>query len=278
MTNVLLYSLLGESTLKWIAEHMEQKVEVIRCRNGVFSKTVPDIDILIRFATVASCGARVTYNYSKAIALASNKGKTREHLFTNGVPVPTPGDDTLPCIGRPNKHRGGRQVFFCKTRADIEVAREEGAEYFSAYYNKTREYRVHVAHGQVLILNEKVTREGEEYKRDLVVWNHALNDFRFDVVRWKQWPIEVVKLAIKAIGVVGLDFGAVDILAEPKDPDLPPAVVCEINTAGTADSDYTASRYAIYFDWLLGAESRRTPFDVRSKNPVDYAFKGKRKK
>lgn len=277
MTNVLLYSHLGGPTLNWIAKHMQQEAKIIQCRNGIFSKVVPDIDILVRFATIAACNARVTYNPSKAIALASDKARAREHLFVNGVPVPSPGHMILPCIGRPRRHRGGRQVFFCQTRADVEVACEEGADYFSAYYNKTREYRVHVCHGQVLIVNEKVTREGEEHKRNLVVWNHALNDFRFDVVRWKQWPVEVVRLAIKAIRVTGLDFGAVDILAEPKDSDLPPAVVCEINTAGTADSDYTASRYALYFDWLLGARSRRVPFDVRSENPVDYAFKRKKK-
>ena len=216
--------------------------------------------------------AERVYNQAAAIAIASNKLRCRRVLEQAEIPVPEESMTAFPVVGRTVKHRAGRGFWLCNSEDDIGRAVARGARYFSVFYPKQNEYRVHIAHGSVLYVQEKVPRESEEYKRDWPIWNHAINDFQFRIIRWSYWPLDIILLATKAVSTVGLDYGAIDIMANPKEDGFPPAVVCEINTGMSIDSDYSAIMYQTYFRWLLEEHPEESLKPVSNK-PQGYAFK-----
>jgi len=59
-----------------------------------------------------------------------------------------------------------------------------------------------------------------------VAWNVAQGG-RFGVVRWGDWPLEVIKVALKAFSVTSLDFGGVDVMVDGEGK----AYCIEINSA-----------------------------------------------
>jgi len=214
----------------------------------------------------------MVYNPASAIAIASNKLRCRTVLEEVGVPVPELSMTAFPVVGRTIKHRAGRGFWLCNNEAEVGNAVAQGARYFSAFYPKMNEYRVHVAHGAVLYVQEKLPRAGEEFKREWPVWNHALGDFLFHIVQWSYWPLEVILLAVDSVNSVGLDYGAVDIMANPSKEGFAPAVVCEINTGMSIDSEYSATMYQLYFRWLFET-CPEEPLKPVSSKPQDYAFK-----
>ena len=242
---------------------MRNKPKIYTIKNGEWSPNRPEnINILIRWATTAETPmANVTYNLTDSIRLASDKAECRRVLGEAGIPVPVSSEHP-PCVGRTRKHRRGSGFWYCETDEDVLQAKREGAVYFSAFYPKTEEYRVHVAHGRALAVSEKIGNRG------YIIWNKSLNDFRFENLRWKMWPRKIVKMAIQSCEAIGLDYGAVDVLAKPRDYRLEPAVVCEINTSPML-GDYISRRYGEYFDWLLEADNRRYHLDNERK----YIFK-----
>ena len=214
----------------------------------------------------------MVYNQASAIAIASNKLHCRRVLEEAKVPVPEMSMTSFPVVGRTVKHRAGRGFWLCNNDDEVGRAVAQGARYFSAFYPKQNEYRVHVAHGAVLYVQEKLPREGEEYKRDLPVWNHAINDFLFYIVRWSYWPLHVILLAVNSVNTVGLDYGAVDIMANPSKEGFEPAVVSEINTGMSIDSNYSATMYQTYFRWLIEESPEESLKPIGSK-ASSYAFK-----
>ena len=130
--------------------------------------------------------------------------------------------------------------------------------YYSEFYPKTKEYRVHVASGKAIIVAEKVV---EEEKQDNVVWNLGDEGVceEFNTLRWSEYrEIEpIIKTASLACKSLGLDYGAVDIVAYPNDrqDELPPVAVLEVNTAPRLE-EYGISRYVQYFTILLKSNER----------------------
>ena len=241
-------------------------------------------DLMIRWGCTASIGTdcRLVYNKAEGIRLASNKGKCRDILYQNNIAVPEPVDLTpllrgtdwgvsFPLVVRPTFHQKGKNFLLFNNFSDFmsgwqRVSRLD-QPYASRFYPKTTEYRVHIAHGKVLIVQQKLqtsVTNGEN-------WSHG-NGYSFEVVGWKQYRKDIVDLAVKTIEVLGLDFGAVDIMADPLDSSLPKAVVCEVNTSPRLEG-YTAERYAEYFDWLIQNKETRH-FDIpEGLSARHYAFK-----
>lgn len=279
--NVLLLSRNGWKTTDEVHSRMNQPLTRLRCQNGVWSPSAPaePIDILIRWASRVNLPARVVYNRARAIGTASNKAGARMILQDSGVNTPRTstvrlgrfvGPGPMPWVLRPPTHQGGEDFYLVDSVNELREVPYGDGWYVSEFYPKQSEYRVHVAHGKVLLVNEKVPREGEEYRREEPIWNHATNNFYFRVLRWSQWPISVVREAIKATETLGLDYAAVDVMAEAPDHRYD-CVICEINTSPTLEG-YAAKRYARYFDWLLSREQRRPHFEVDTNNWQDYAF------
>jgi glutathione synthase/RimK-type ligase-like ATP-grasp enzyme len=243
------------------------------------------IDTLIRWGSIArSGGSNTTYNRARGIRSASDKGGARLLLQENDIPVPRTvqrwadlsglAELNYPVVVRPNRHNGGNQFFLCDNAVEVgRACAKIGLRlepYYSEFYPKQNEYRVHVVSGRVLIVNEKVPRDGEEHRREEPIWNHSTNNFYFQVLRWRDWPIEVIKVAIAATKALGLDFAGVDVMANA--PDREPAVVCEVNTAPSVNEPYSSDKYAAYFKWLL-QESREWE-EINSNHAPDYAFRG----
>lgn len=108
------------------------------------------------------------------------------------------------------------------------------------YRKKKKEYRVHVAFGKVIDVQEKRKRTDFEGDTDYAVRNHhtgwvycredvAVSDVRDGI-------------AIRAVGVLGLEFGAVDIIYNEHSDAY---ILLEINTApgleGTTVEKYSAA-------------------------------------
>lgn len=262
--SAIVYYFPARKTVKRITRKIRDRPKLFTARNKRWYPIKPkNIDVLIRWGTtVKSPKANVTYNCAEAIKLASDKARCREVLLKAGVAVPTPTENP-PCIGRTRKHEEGNGFWFCKTKKEVEKAKKEGAVYFSIFYPKTVEYRVHVAHNKVLLVSRKIGNP------KLIIWNKTANNFKFEVLRWSEWSENIINLAIKAVSVIRLDYGAVDIMAKPKDKRFKPAVVCEINTSPEL-GQYASRKYAQYFDWLLESPSRKYHLDNYNN---DYIFR-----
>lgn len=109
------------------------------------------------------------------------------------------------------------------------------------YIKKKDEYRVHVGKGgKIISLQQKKRRQGFE-NPNWQVRNHG-NGFVY--VRDNINPPEqVVNVALQAFSVLGLDFGAVDVIWNEHDKR---AYVLEINTAPGLEGQ-TVKDYADYF-------------------------------
>lgn len=283
--NIIISKRTSKKTIGEVLSYMDNPPSSIwyRLSRHGFTEPPPDeADLMIRWGCSSSIRteSEIEYNKREVIQLSSNKGKCRQYLYDNGIPVPKPIDlsrvnseEDLPFVVRPTFHQKGKDFLIFRNISDIlndgyKINRLENP-YASRFYPKTTEYRVHVGHGKVLVVQQKVqTSEpvGEN-------WSHE-NGYTFEVVGWKSYRKEIVDLAVKTIEVLGLDFGAVDIMADPLDSSLPIAVVCEVNTSPRLEG-YTAQRYAKYFDWLVNTHETRhfeIPKDLRARH---YAFKNR---
>lgn len=190
-------------------------------------------------------------NTARAIEQASNKILCRKLLQEAGLPVPKLTETEFPVIGRPYKHHSGHGFYVCHNQLEVWRAKEKGAQYFSKYYPKKNEYRVHVAGGKCILVSVK---EGDKTK---MIWNKRKNGFTFRHMRRNEWLdnshlINIVRASKKAIKVLGLNFGAVDILADAHE-GLPSFVICEVNTA-PALSPLALTKYVNYFKRKLGLD------------------------
>lgn len=184
------------------------------------------------------------------------------------------GNMVFPLIGRTNFHQGGKGFWLCLTRQQVDRAVHDGAQYFQTYIDIKSEYRLHVAFGKVIYAVRKVenpTESGWIAQRKEKVMDYAtknnvnLDENTLDYVLGKLvkdvvlpdrivrsnkrgWKFSSVTLnnvstalknaAVKAVEVLGLDFGAVDCALTP---DSLPFMI-EINSGpglkGTALQKY----------------------------------------
>lgn len=126
------------------------------------------------------------------------------------------------------------------------------SDFYTKYFPKTHEYRAHVFKGKLIDLTQKRLQNGvaQVEDRDSVArivrsldngWIHA-HSFDLGPVQ----KAEIEKSAVAALDSLGLDFGAVDILAKvsAKHPQRPPVLaVCEVNTAPGLANEQTLAAY-----------------------------------
>lgn len=178
-----------------------------------------------RIRVVRSSEGDVNWGRSRAntrlnpdISKTTNKRVMRQLFAENNVPMPklVRGHDytdptsgyTLPIVGRPDTHSKGRGFWLCRTETDVVRAmqgtrKKRGATHFMEYIEAPREYRVHIFKGKSIRLSEKKFGvQGETSHGNYVTIKPA-------------HPVKHVRAAAKkAVAAVGLDFGAVDILAD----------------------------------------------------------------
>ena len=163
------------------------------------------------------------------ITNSTNKRVMRELFAEHGVPMPKlqthpiwdfkPNGELLtPLVGRPDKHMKGRGYWLCNSIKDVQRAlrgtrRKAAATHFMEFVESDHEYRVHVFKGKSIRISEKKFT-GENFHDYTTI--KPTGDIK-----------QVRKAAKQAVMALGLDFGAVDILADSDDK----AYVLECNAS-----------------------------------------------
>lgn len=206
---------------------------------------VPELENVIRWGSTRPLTVSgIEINTAEAITKASNKAGCRKLLLENGIPVPKPTETEFPLIGRTAKHSQGRGFFYIKNEADLFYAKLNGASYFSEYYPKQNEYRVHVAGGKCILMSVK------EGNKSALVWNKRKSGFTFRHLRRSVWLEnellrDVVRASKRAVVLLGLDFGAVDVMSGAQGHPQP-FLISEVNTS-PALSPLATSKYIKFF-------------------------------
>jgi hypothetical protein len=152
----------------------------------------------------------------------------------------------LPVVGRTNFHQSGKGFWLCLTKSHVDKAISDGAQYFQEYMDIKAEYRIHVMFGKIICAvkkeenpsvegwvaqrKEKIDAYAEKNNVDLHedTVNYVLNrlvkeavlpdrivrsnkrGWKFSGVTLHSLNAELKNTAIRAVEVIGLDFGAVD--------------------------------------------------------------------
>jgi len=107
---------------------------------------------------------------------------------------------------------------------------------YSKYFQKTHEYRVHVFNGKVIHWQQKRKMSQEKLQEYGFVYNKMIRSYNNGWVFCTDNLDELISKnqielnCINAVGNLGLDFGAVDVLVN-KVRDIETSAICEINTA-----------------------------------------------
>lgn len=164
------------------------------------------------------------------ISNSTNKRRMRELFAEHSVPMPKlytkqevyeilaplhEGQHGHHFVGRPDTHMKGRGFWHVRTIGDLRRAsdgtrRKKPATHFMEYIEAPREYRVHIFCGKSIRISEKDHTAFHEYTT--IKPTHNIEHVR--------------KAAKQAVKAVGLDFGAVDILADDNN-----CWVLEVNSA-----------------------------------------------
>lgn len=174
-------------------------------------------------------------NKPDAIRKASNKLKSFELFQEAGVTIPpffTSKEPALEFMGA-----GQANSIVCRTQlnghsgAGIIIASNPGelvdAPLYTAYVKKQEEYRYHVFMGQVVDIQRKARKR--DVPDDAVNWQVRNLDGGFIFAREGVVASPVAsEEAIKAVGALGLDFGAVDLIYNAREDKY---YVLECNTA-----------------------------------------------
>lgn len=157
------------------------------------------------------------------ISKTTNKRIMRQLFKEYDVPMPYLYEQTpfvYPVVGRPDVHTRGRGFWKCNNILDVKKAlkgtrKKKAATHFMEYIEAPREYRVHIFQGKSIRISEKSFGET------------GLTAHGNYITRKPQHNVNHVRAAAKkAVEAVGLDFGAVDILANDTD-----CWVLEVNSA-----------------------------------------------
>src|SRR3989339_239328 len=226
---------LGRTSCREICKGVKDLVVVRNDKPTEATKTwFVSVDTLFRWGCTSSLeelGIKAVHiiNSAAAIHTVNSKGTFREILAGVGLAPKTfvsgGGDDnlSLPVIIRPVKHAQGKHCYYCDTYLQMAMAIEEikGDYYISEYIPKVAEYRVFVAQDRAVWVAKKIPKDPVQ-----IAWNVA-QGATFENVSWGDWPLKVIKNAIKCHQLSGLDFSGVDMMVGPDG-----GVYClEINSA-----------------------------------------------
>lgn len=235
----------GTKSCPSMAEKLGDAVAVLN------TDPIPDSEWLIRWGTSATIKSRKTINDAKSIVRSATKSEIR-YLWAQAGLAPetflkfTHFEASNPegwWIVRPVEHSRSKDLTLCKTVEEVRrVCLEHPAGYYiSRYIPKTHEYRVFTAQGRVFGMIEK-----EPADRNEISWG-CISDGLFSYVPWSYWPENASKTAIKALGMTGLDFAAIDVIIGPDAS----AYVLETNTAPWCNSNYWQDKHVQVWKYMM---------------------------
>ena len=138
---------------------------------------------------------------------------------------------------------GGRGITVLRPGEELPAA-----PLYVKYVRKEVEYRVHVAGGEALVVQQKRRRNGaDQTDNQALIRNYDYGwVFAVENVTFVSRGIEddVKAQAVNAVRALGLDFGAVDIVVASRGNE---AYVLEVNTAPGIESPTVLAAYVEYF-------------------------------
>jgi hypothetical protein len=165
---------------------------------------------------IVSYGVRIgnigipTLNASAGMA---DKFQQLLNLSKAGVLVPPIYEEgrsiEFPLLARKRFHRAGKDIMPVFQAEEIPWRRSAGADFFVQYVPIASEYRVWVYRRSHLGTYKKSMSRPTEFKR---IGRNYHNGFVFQLVQSESVPRGAVEMAVECVRVLGLDFGAVDIL------------------------------------------------------------------
>jgi len=146
-------------------------------------------------------------------------------------------------------------------RPDLLEMHEPLCDLYTRYFKKDAEYRVHVAFGKVILIQQKKRKNGYNelnltddqklIRTNGNGWVFAITDLKCDA---RGYSDQLKDLALKAADAVGIEHGAVDILVKHHRNQAPAMVVCEINTAPALSNPSTLEAYVKAFEEYFSEE------------------------
>jgi len=210
----------------------------------------PNTDGFIRWGCTTPINDGPIINTARAISTTYDKGRFRSVCAAEGIAPRTwiniddiwEQDITVPLLLRPAHHMQGKgmlkftydvasNTYVSEGPDDLDVYEfiaKHPEYYISEYIEKSAEFRVFVIAGRVVAVMSKTPPENGG-----VAWNHAAGG-KGNNVKFGDWPIDVVRVACRALELSGLHFGAVDVMVGNDGK----AYVCEVNTAPEVTSPY----------------------------------------
>jgi glutathione synthase/RimK-type ligase-like ATP-grasp enzyme len=175
------------------------------------------LDTLIRWGSVEKLprNPAKVLNTMKSIIAASNKLEALKLLEAERVSVPRTialnevQDADFPVLGRKVHHVGANDIVLCLQRNDLAAAQRAGCTYATKYIPTKAEYRVHVFDGRVIKTSQKMLTQPELATQPWIRNLDAGYTFRASET---VLPVQVKTKAAYAVGILGLTFGAVDLI------------------------------------------------------------------
>lgn len=250
---------LGRGSCNGIMQFSKKGIQRFRNDGKKYGKPPTDPNLMVfRWGCTSVIPQKNVVNKTEAIHLVSDKTAFREKLNTAKLCPKTwfsfnewvTDGEQLPIIVRPRVHAQGKQLYVCRSLAEVRRAFEccPGG-YGNLLINKTEEFRVFVCQGRAVWVAQKTPANPDE-----VAWNVARGG-RFDNVTWDKWPLKAIKTSIQAMELSGLDFGGVDIMLDKEGG----CYVLEINAAPSQTSPYRQECVAKAFDYILDHGKDKIP-------------------
>lgn len=209
-------------------------------------------DYLIRWGSRRGAGWRpreTVINSRSALENNTDKLDALRQLDNGGIPVPNFTEDRdefgdtidYPILGRETDHARGEDINLILQWRDAYLTDND---FFVEYVPTDFEYRMHVVNGEVVQVHEKRLRSEEDNHPFI---RNAETGWIFLEPREEPPPDN---LAIDAVGCLGLDFGAVDVVREEGTGDH---YVLEVNSAPSLD-EANLQRYGDAFADAIGLD------------------------
>jgi hypothetical protein len=209
-------------------------------------------DYLIRWGSRSSVSYRPRegpLNSRSAIRSNTDKLGSLRELESAGIPVPAYTTDRdeisetfgYPALGRAEEHTRGEDINLILQWRDAYLT--DGNDFFTEYIPTDFEYRMHVVDGEVVKIHEKRLRSEAD--------NHPFirnSETGWVFVEPREDP-PGDQLAVDAVGALGLDFGAVDVVRAEDGTEY----VLEVNTAPSLD-EANLQRYGDVFAEQVGID------------------------
>lgn len=119
------------------------------------------------------------------------------------------------------------------------------APLYTRYYPKTHEFRAHIWQGQLIDFTQKKLRSDASGEINRIVRSHD-NAWLFAHEHLAVGEPDIAKMAkgsADCIATLGLDFGAVDVLAIVKNGRMDSYRICEVNTGPGLENTETINAY-----------------------------------